>query len=121
MAVFCGPAGNKFLFSNENKLVNLWWPRSVKKLLESSLVNVVGDESKKMKRMIMTSLDQDALKRYVGRMDLATQHHIRKHWEGIASVWFSYPGKEILSFQDTHISQADWNPIIICLFRHAGE
>ncbi|KAJ6714183.1 CYTOCHROME P450 26 [Salix viminalis] len=97
MAVFCGPAGNKFLFSNENKLVNLWWPRSVKKLLESSLVNVVGDEAKKMKRMIMTSLDQDALKRYVGRMDLATQHHIRKHWEGVIHFPINIPGTRFYS------------------------
>ncbi|CAA0818715.1 cytochrome P450- family 716- subfamily A-polypeptide 1 [Striga hermonthica] len=30
-AVFCGPSGNKFLFSNENKLVQAWWPASVDK------------------------------------------------------------------------------------------
>ncbi|CAK7339074.1 unnamed protein product [Dovyalis caffra] len=82
MVVFCGPAGNKFLFSNENKLVNLWWPTSVKKLLKSSLINVVGDEAKRMRKILLTSVDPDALKRYIDRMDLATQHHIRTHWEG---------------------------------------
>lgn len=29
MAFLCGPEGNKFLFSNENKLVEVWWPSSV--------------------------------------------------------------------------------------------
>ncbi|XP_052308844.1 beta-amyrin 28-monooxygenase isoform X4 [Populus trichocarpa] len=82
VAVFCGPAGNKFLFSNENKLVNLWWPRSVKKLLKSSLVNVAGDEAKRIRRILLTFLDPDALKRYIERMDLVTQHHISTLWEG---------------------------------------
>jgi cytochrome P450 family 26 subfamily A len=83
LAVFCGPAGNKFLFSNENKLVNLWWPRSVKKLLKSSLVNVAGDEAKRIRRILLTFLDPDALKRYIERMDLVTQHHISILWEGM--------------------------------------
>ncbi|KAH8523030.1 hypothetical protein H0E87_003622 [Populus deltoides] len=82
VAVFCGPAGNKFLFSNENKLVNLWWPTSVKKLMKSSLSNVVGDDAKRMRKMLLTSLDRDALKRYIDRMDLVAQNHIRTHWEG---------------------------------------
>lgn len=86
VAVFCGPAGNKFLFSNENKLVNLWWPRSVKKLLKSSLVNVAGDEAKRIKRILLTFLDPDALKRYIERMDLVTQHHISTLWEGKEEV-----------------------------------
>jgi cytochrome P450 family 26 subfamily A len=100
VAVFCGPAGNKFLFQNENKLVNLWWPTSVKKLMKSSLSNVVGDDAKRMRKMLLTSLDRDALKRYIDRMDLVAQNHIRTHWEGIHEVSsFSYLGKEILFFQ----------------------
>jgi len=100
VAVFCGPAGNKFLFSNENKLVNLWWPTSVKKLMKSSLSNVVGDDAKRMRKMLLTSLDRDALKRYIDRMDLVAQNHIRTHWEGIYEVSsFSCLGKEILFFQ----------------------
>ncbi|KAL0440141.1 UNVERIFIED_CONTAM: Beta-amyrin 28-monooxygenase [Sesamum latifolium] len=30
--VFCGASGNKFLFSNENKLVQAWWLSSVDKV-----------------------------------------------------------------------------------------
>ncbi|KAM7515201.1 hypothetical protein LguiA_004784 [Lonicera macranthoides] len=46
MAVFCGATGNKFLFTNENKLLTSWWPQSMKKALlfpsfvESSLKEV---------------------------------------------------------------------------------
>ncbi|CAL5345064.1 unnamed protein product [Camellia sinensis] len=34
--VFAGAAGNKFLFSNENRLVQAWWPSSVYKVFPSS-------------------------------------------------------------------------------------
>ncbi|KAJ7009402.1 hypothetical protein D5086_000030 [Populus alba] len=92
VAVFVGPAGNKFLFSKENKLVNVWWPTSVKKLMKLSLANVVGDEAKTPRKILMTSVDRDALKRYIDRMDLVAQNHIRTHWEGITSACFSYLG-----------------------------
>ncbi|KAM7519158.1 hypothetical protein LguiB_018120 [Lonicera macranthoides] len=32
MAVFCGATGNKFLFTNENKLLTSWWPLSLKEV-----------------------------------------------------------------------------------------
>ncbi|CAL5411321.1 unnamed protein product [Camellia sinensis] len=34
--VFAGATGNKFLFSNENRLVQAWWPSSVYKVFPSS-------------------------------------------------------------------------------------
>ncbi|KAF2314570.1 hypothetical protein GH714_027697 [Hevea brasiliensis] len=80
--VFCGTAGHKFIFSNENKLVNLWWPSSTRKLFKSSLVNLVGDEAKRIRKMLMTFLSPDALKSFTERIDMVTQEHIRKHWDG---------------------------------------
>ncbi|KAF2314569.1 hypothetical protein GH714_027684 [Hevea brasiliensis] len=80
--VFCGTAGQKFLFSNENNLVNLWWPKSVRKLFNSALVNVVGDEAKRMRKMLSTFLTPNALKGYTQKIDLVTRQHIAIHWEG---------------------------------------
>ncbi|KAJ6694585.1 CYTOCHROME P450 26 [Salix koriyanagi] len=57
MIVFCGPAGNKFLFRNENKLLKIWWPSSVRRLLKSSLANMIGDEAKGMRSVLLTFLD----------------------------------------------------------------
>lgn len=83
MIVFCGPAGNKFLFRNENKLLKIWWPSSVRRLLKSSLANMIGDEAKRMRSVLLTFLDPHALERNIERMDLATQNHIRTCWEGM--------------------------------------
>ncbi|CAK7339073.1 unnamed protein product [Dovyalis caffra] len=82
MAVFVGPVANKFLFTNVNNLLNVWWPPSVKKLMRFSLPQVVGDEAMRMRQILMTSADRDARKNYVDRMDLVAQNHIRTHWEG---------------------------------------
>ncbi|KAJ6430770.1 hypothetical protein OIU84_018311 [Salix udensis] len=86
MIVFCGPAGNKFLFRNENKLLKIWWPSSVRRLLKSSLANMIGDEAKRMRSVLLTFLDPHALERNIERMDLATRDHIRTCWEGKQEV-----------------------------------
>ncbi|KAL6006618.1 hypothetical protein ACLOJK_032111 [Asimina triloba] len=86
IAVFCGPAGNKFLFSNENKLVAVWWPMSFQRLFPSSLANKLGDEAQRMRHMLMTFLKPEALKRYVGTIDAATQRHMQAEWEGKGEV-----------------------------------
>ena len=82
VVVFCGPAGNKFLFSNENKNVQVWWPSSVRKLLRLSLVNKVGDEAKMVRRLLMSFLNAETLRNYLPKMDSIAQRHIDTYWEG---------------------------------------
>ncbi|MCL7025291.1 hypothetical protein MKW94_023807 [Papaver nudicaule] len=36
ITVLSGAAGNKFLFSNEYKLVKIWWPLSIRKIIPTS-------------------------------------------------------------------------------------
>ncbi|XP_076928125.1 beta-amyrin 28-monooxygenase CYP716A378-like [Bidens hawaiensis] len=87
MAVLCGPAGNKFLFGNENKLVTLWWPASVRKLFERCLITVRGDEAKLMRKMMLSYLGPDAfVNHYAATMDALTHRHIQLHWRGKEEV-----------------------------------
>ncbi|KAK3003470.1 hypothetical protein RJ639_019379, partial [Escallonia herrerae] len=52
-AVFCGASGNKFLFSNENKLVQAWWPASVDKVFPpSGATSSSKEEAIKMRKML---------------------------------------------------------------------
>nr|AZS32333.1 CYP716 family cytochrome P450 monooxygenase [Lagerstroemia speciosa] len=80
-AVFCGSAGNKFLFSNENKLVQAWWPNSVNKVFPSSLQTSSKEEAKKMRKMLPQFLKPEALQRYIGIMDTIAQQHFAMGWE----------------------------------------
>lgn len=84
MAVFCGPAGNKFLFSNENKMVTVWWPSSVRQLLGPCIATSGGDEGRQMRKMVSYFVSPDAFARlYIKTMDLVSQQHIKNHWQGM--------------------------------------
>lgn len=80
-AVFCGAQGNKFLFMNENKLVQGWWPASVDKIFPSS-DKTSKIEAIKMRKMLPNFFKPEALHRYVPIMDVVTQQHFANGWEG---------------------------------------
>lgn len=77
--IFCGPACNRFLFSNENKLVTGWWPDSVNKIFPTTSNS--KEESKKMRKLLPQFLKPEALQRYVGIMDTLAQKHFASLWE----------------------------------------
>ncbi|PWA92149.1 cytochrome P450 [Artemisia annua] len=82
MAFFCGPQGNKFVFTNENKLLTSWWPKSVTKVL---LFTEVIDENQKVVAPLLANsvhdiLKPEALKQYVSTMDSMARHHMETDW-----------------------------------------
>lgn len=85
MAVFCGATGNKFLFSNENKIVTSWWPESTKKVaLFPSTENQspsAADEAKKQRGFLHEFLKAEALQKYVPIMDSMARNHFEKYWD----------------------------------------
>lgn len=80
-AVFCGAACNKFLFSNENKLVQAWWPDSVNKVFPSSTQTSSKEEAIKMRKMLPNFFKPEALQRYIGLMDQIAAKHFESGWE----------------------------------------
>ncbi|KAI3963641.1 hypothetical protein MKW98_021881 [Papaver atlanticum] len=81
VAVLCGPAGNKFLFSNENKLVVAWWPKTVEKIFPSPS-NISGQaEAKKMRKLLPQFLKPEALHRYIPIMDRVAMQHLDREWD----------------------------------------
>ncbi|KAF9589536.1 hypothetical protein IFM89_025296 [Coptis chinensis] len=89
MVVLCGPAGNKFLFSNENKLVTVWFPSSVNKIFPFSLESSANEESKKMRKMLPAFLKPEPLQKYIPTMDSIAKKHLKEHWDD---------KKEVLAF-----------------------
>ncbi|KAI3747337.1 hypothetical protein L6452_09791 [Arctium lappa] len=84
-AVFCGAQGNKFLFSNENKLVQVWWPSSAEKIFPSSSSTDETSKTKQamiMRRMVNTTLSPETLRSYVPIMDAMIQKHFAIGWDG---------------------------------------
>ncbi|EPS59491.1 hypothetical protein M569_15315, partial [Genlisea aurea] len=87
MAFLSGASGNKFLFSNENKLVSLWWPASVRRLLGPCLSTTSGEEGLAMRKFMSHFLNPERFSKvYITTMDSVTQQHVRNHWEGKSEV-----------------------------------
>ncbi|XP_047306661.1 beta-amyrin 28-monooxygenase-like [Impatiens glandulifera] len=78
--VLCGAAGNKFMFSNENKLVTAWWPASIDKIFPSSTQTSSNEEMKKMRKLLPHVLRAEALHRYIGIMDSISRRHLESDW-----------------------------------------
>ena len=94
MAVMCGLAGNKFLFSNENKLVTTWWlismnkktyqikKNSMNKLFPSTQKSSSSKESKNLRKLLPNIMKVEALQRYIGIVDTIAQRHFEAGWDG---------------------------------------
>jgi len=80
--VSCWAVSNKFLFSNENKLVIAWWLDSVNKIFPTiSLNSNLKEESIKMRKLNPQFFKPKALQRYLRVMDIIAQTHFVSHWE----------------------------------------
>lgn len=82
MAFLCGPEGNKFLFSNENKLVEVWWPSSVESIIKKSNNKSVTAESAKVRQLLPPFLRAHAVKNYISDMDSELRQHLEDYWTG---------------------------------------
>ncbi|XP_047331236.1 beta-amyrin 6-beta-monooxygenase-like [Impatiens glandulifera] len=82
MAVFCGASGNKFLFSNETKVLTTWWPKSIKKALifPSFTQSSFKDIAALKKGFMQEILKPEALKHYIPIMDSMARDHIESEW-----------------------------------------
>ncbi|KAH8973426.1 hypothetical protein BDL97_01G047600 [Sphagnum fallax] len=77
------PEGNKFLFSNEDKLVQNSWPSSMKKLLGcGSLTTQTGKKHKLARHALTSFLGPEGLKNFMPRMHKITKAHLAEFWEG---------------------------------------
>ncbi|KAK2995721.1 hypothetical protein RJ640_012445, partial [Escallonia rubra] len=89
VAVFCGASGNKFLFSNENKLVGSWWPPTIDKIstAKNSETNATL-MARKMRRILPEFLKPEALQKYVPIMDRMAMQHLERDWSVTTAITF---------------------------------
>ncbi|KAI3867824.1 hypothetical protein MKX03_014681 [Papaver bracteatum] len=101
VTVFGGSAGNKYLFSNEYKLVKTWWPKSVRKILEM-VEDQASPEAQRVSRNLRNKvfpliMKLDMLRRYVGVLDYVARNHLNTHWDDKTEV-VVYPLSQIYTF-----------------------
>ncbi|KAL3335075.1 hypothetical protein AABB24_031338 [Solanum stoloniferum] len=113
IAIFCGPSGNKFLFSNENKLLTTWWPQSLTKPLmcptQSQSQNSIKKISHSNRGFLHEILKPENLKQYIPFMDSMARDHLNQEWVPFKEVkiyplvkkyTFSLACKLFLSIED---------------------
>ncbi|KAK9932940.1 hypothetical protein M0R45_020159 [Rubus argutus] len=80
VAVLCSAAGNKFLFSNENKLVKSWWPDNIDTIFPTSEKTNSADASIRLRKVLSPFLSPDSLRKHLGIMDTVAKHHLDVFW-----------------------------------------
>ncbi|KAL8139690.1 hypothetical protein V2J09_005711 [Rumex salicifolius] len=111
MAVLCGSAGNKFLFSNDNKLVKVWVIRPIQWIFSSW--ELAPYFIRYIKPQFLKFVKLDGLKKLVGVMDEMAQQHLQTHWDGVISVYpsakkfaFELTCRIFMSIEDPHVLES---------------
>ncbi|KAJ4723914.1 Cytochrome P450 [Melia azedarach] len=81
MVFICSAEGNKFLFSNENKLVQSWLPGNFHKIFPNSDKTTMVDETMRMRKIISAFTGPAALQNFVGFFDAVAKEHLLKYWD----------------------------------------
>ncbi|KAI3944840.1 hypothetical protein MKW92_002207 [Papaver armeniacum] len=88
-AVLCGPDGNKFLFSNEDKLVISWFPRSIHKMFPVSSKMWHEEKGKTMRKILSGFHMPGARQRCISIMDRVVVQHLITNWDNKKKVTVS--------------------------------
>uniref|UniRef100_A0A7N0RB40 Cytochrome P450 n=1 Tax=Kalanchoe fedtschenkoi TaxID=63787 RepID=A0A7N0RB40_KALFE len=93
-----GPAANRFLFSSDSSSMVNQQTKSIQKILgDRNLLELCGEDHKRVRGAFMPFLKPDSLKQYVQRMDHEIREHIAMHWQGKKQVKV-LPLAKILTF-----------------------
>ncbi|KAK3000482.1 hypothetical protein RJ639_021031 [Escallonia herrerae] len=82
-----GQAANKFIYTCDgNKLANNQ-PKSISRLMgERSIIELSGEDHKRIRAALVSFLKPEVLKQYVGKLDEEIRHHLDMHWHGKQEV-----------------------------------
>ena len=87
-AVFIyGQAANKLVFTYDGRTIANKQTTSITAILgERSLLELNGEDHKRVRDALVSFLKPECLKQYVGKMDAEVRRHLEMHWEGTQTV-----------------------------------
>ncbi|KAH9298996.1 hypothetical protein KI387_030678, partial [Taxus chinensis] len=110
--VLCGSSGNRFVLSNEEKLVLMSLPNAFLKLMgQDSVLGKTEEEHRIIRTALARALGPQALQNYVAKMSSEIQHHINQKWKGkdevkilplLRSLVFSIAASMFFGINDEH-------------------
>ncbi|KAJ4848268.1 hypothetical protein Tsubulata_040018 [Turnera subulata] len=82
-----GPASNKFIFTSDNSTLSNGQTQSIRRILgERCVLELSGQDHKRVRGALMSFLKPESLIKYVGKMDEEVRMHIQMHWQGKQEV-----------------------------------
>lgn len=94
-----GTEANRFILSNEFKLVVSSWPSSSVQLMgRSSIMEKQGDQHRFLRGLITSCLSCTALESLVPKICNTVQLHLEKNWQGKDTIISLYNSTKLLTF-----------------------
>nr|XP_043622994.1 taxadiene 5-alpha hydroxylase-like [Erigeron canadensis] len=85
--VLHGVKANKFVFTCDENILTNSQPPSVSRMLGmKNILELTGDDHKRVRGALVSFLKIDVLKQYVVKVDEETQNHLKTHWHGKEEV-----------------------------------
>lgn len=82
-----GQAANKIVFNSDSNTISNSQPKSLQTLLgDRCLLELRGEDHKRVRGALMSFLKPDSLKEYVGKIDEEVREHLEIHWHGKEQV-----------------------------------
>ncbi|KAI3466578.1 hypothetical protein Pfo_023241 [Paulownia fortunei] len=82
-----GAAANKFIYTCDEKILANQQPTSIRRLMgERNLLELNGEDHKRLRGAILSFLKPEALKQSVGRIDEEIRMHLKEHWHGSQEI-----------------------------------
>nr|GMD51356.1 cytochrome P450 716B1-like [Ipomoea batatas] len=77
-----GRAANKFVFSSDSSVLTNHQTQSVRRILgDRCLLELCGEDHKRVRDALVSFLKPESLKLYVGKMDEQVNRHLQMHWK----------------------------------------
>jgi cytochrome P450 len=82
-----GQAANKFVFTSDSTTLSNQQTQSVRTILgEQNILELSGEDHKRVRGALVSFLKPESLKQYVGKMDEEVKKHLELHWQGKQQV-----------------------------------
>ncbi|XP_059636118.1 taxane 10-beta-hydroxylase-like [Cornus florida] len=82
-----GQAANKFIYTCDGNTFATHQPTSIRRLIgDKNLMELDGDDHRRVRGALVSFLKPEVLKQYVGRMDEEVGQHLEMHWHGKQEV-----------------------------------
>ncbi|EXB50285.1 Cytochrome P450 [Morus notabilis] len=93
-----GHAANKFIFTSDGSAITTQQTKSIQMILgDRNLLELSGDDHRRVRNALMLFLKPESLKQYVGKMEEEIRKHLEMHWLGKQQVTV-LPLMKVLTF-----------------------